>query len=125
MGTILLGYRPQKKVNVLLSVQPVHSLDVISQITGVRLQNPSSKCTLRVLKFILLILLQRFLFELLLGADANMRMVRRKVSSETSDPTLSPGWAYYCETTKYKDHLDSIGDQKDTVSTPFDSVLDG
>lgn len=69
--------------------------------------------------FLLLILHYRFLFELLLGADANMRLVRRKVSSEKADPTLSPGWAYYCESTKYKEHLDSIGDQKDTVSKHY------
>jgi hypothetical protein len=37
-------------------------------------------------------------------------MVHWKVSSENADPTLSPGWAYFCANTKYK------GDQKDTVS---------
>ena len=45
-----------------------------------------------------------------------MRMVRKKVSSEAADPTLNPGWAYYCETAKYKEHLDSVGDQRNTVS---------
>lgn len=58
----------------------------------------------------------RFLFQLLLGADANMKMVRRKVSSEVADPSLSHGWAYFVETTRYKEHLDSIGPQKETVS---------
>lgn len=64
----------------------------------------------------------RFLFQLLLGADANMRMVHRKVSSESSDPTLSPGWAYYVESKQYKEHLDYIGIQKDTVSNTPDST---
>jgi hypothetical protein len=32
-------------------------------------------------------------------------MVRKKVSSEEADPTLSPGYSYYCEVKKYNDHL--------------------
>jgi hypothetical protein len=32
-------------------------------------------------------------------------MVRKKVSSEENDPTLSPGWSYYCEVRKYMDYL--------------------
>lgn len=67
----------------------------------------------------------RWIFELLLGADANMRMVRKKVSSEVADPTLSPGWSYFCEVSKYMGHLETYGDQKETVrqSTFIQSVL--
>jgi hypothetical protein len=41
----------------------------------------------------------------MLGADANFRMVRKKVSSEEMDPSLSPGFSYFCEVTKYNEHL--------------------
>ena len=58
----------------------------------------------------------RFLFQLLLSADANMRLVCQKVSSEKADPMLSLCWVYYCEPMKYKEHLDLIDDQKDMVS---------
>jgi hypothetical protein len=58
----------------------------------------------------------RFLYSLLLGADANFRMVRKKVSSEEADPTLSPGWSYYCEVTKYNEHL-ATGVEKEEVRT--------
>lgn len=58
----------------------------------------------------------RFLFSLFLGNDANFRMVRKKVSSEAADPTLSKGWSYFCEVTKYREHLATYGDQKEVVS---------
>ena len=32
------------------------------------------------------------------------------------DPTLSPGWSYFVETTKYKEHLANYQEQKETVS---------
>lgn len=60
-----------------------------------------------------------FLFELLLAADANFRMVRKKVSSEAADPTLSAGWSYFCETTKYRAHLEKYGSQKEVVRIQF------
>jgi hypothetical protein len=58
----------------------------------------------------------RWLFGLFRGADANFRMVRKKVSSEEADPTLSPGWSYYCEVKKYNDHL-ATGVEEEVVST--------
>lgn len=51
-----------------------------------------------------------------LGNDANFRMVRKKVSSETADPTLSAGWSYFCEITKYHDIVAKAGEQKKEVS---------
>ena len=57
-----------------------------------------------------------WLFCLFLGADTNMRMVRKKVSSKDADPTLSPGWSFFVETTKYKEHLANYQEQKETVS---------
>ncbi|KAF7977625.1 hypothetical protein HWV62_3024 [Athelia sp. TMB] len=59
----------------------------------------------------------QYLFALFLGNDANFRMVRKKVSSEAADPTLSEGWSYFCETTKYREHLAKYGDQKEVHST--------
>jgi hypothetical protein len=41
-------------------------------------------------------------------------MVRKKVSSEENDPTLSPGWSYYCEVKKYNGHL-ATGVEKEEV----------
>ncbi|KAF7967079.1 hypothetical protein HWV62_35917 [Athelia sp. TMB] len=58
----------------------------------------------------------RFIYELFLAADANFRMVRRKVSSESANPTLSPGLSYFCEMSKYREHLAKYGDQKETHS---------
>lgn len=57
----------------------------------------------------------RWLFALFLGNDANFRMVRKKVSSEMADPTLSKGWSYFCEITKYREHVAKYGDQKEVV----------
>ncbi|KZP17622.1 hypothetical protein FIBSPDRAFT_957071 [Athelia psychrophila] len=59
----------------------------------------------------------RFIFELLLAADANFRMVRMKVSSEAADPTCSAGLSYFCEMSKYREHLAKYGDQKEIHST--------
>lgn len=53
-----------------------------------------------------------------------MRMVRKKVSSEDADPMLSLGWAYFVESTKYKQHLAKYQEQKETVSHyPFKFFL--
>jgi hypothetical protein len=43
-------------------------------------------------------------------------MVRKKVSSEENDPTLSPGWSYYCEVTKYMEYL-ATGVEREEVCT--------
>ncbi|KZP27030.1 hypothetical protein FIBSPDRAFT_731485, partial [Athelia psychrophila] len=58
----------------------------------------------------------RFVFGLFLAADANFRMVRRKVSSEAADPTFSAGFSYFCEISKYREHLAKFGDQKEIHS---------
>ncbi|KAF7972344.1 hypothetical protein HWV62_18114 [Athelia sp. TMB] len=59
----------------------------------------------------------RFLFGLFLAEDANFRMVRKKVSSEAADPTLSAGLSYFVEMSKYRQHLAGYGDQKEVHST--------
>jgi hypothetical protein len=43
-------------------------------------------------------------------------MVRKKVSSEAADPSLSHGWAIFSEVTKYYAHLAKYGDQPEEVS---------
>lgn len=58
----------------------------------------------------LLICSGRWIFALFTSEDANFRMVR-KVSNEQVDPSLSRGWAYLCEITKYYEHLAKYGDQ--------------
>lgn len=44
-------------------------------------------------------------------------MVRKKVSSEAADPTFSGGWSYFVEATKYREHIDKQGEQKEVVRT--------
>lgn len=67
----------------------------------------------------MLMLMCSWLFAFFQGGDANFRMIRLKVSSEMADPTLSPGWSYFVETTKYNEHLAKYGDQKDVVCNSF------
>jgi hypothetical protein len=43
-------------------------------------------------------------------------MVRKKVSSEIADPTINHGWQYFCEVTKYNNHLAKYGEQPEQVS---------
>ena len=60
-----------------------------------------------------------WIYRLFLCIDANMWVVRKKVSSKDANPTLSPGWSYFVENTKYKEHLAQYKDQKETVSCCF------
>ncbi|KAF7972615.1 hypothetical protein HWV62_17352, partial [Athelia sp. TMB] len=55
----------------------------------------------------------QFLFSLFLAEDANFRMVRKKVSSEAANPTMSAGLSYFVEISKYRAHLATYGDQKE------------
>jgi len=58
----------------------------------------------------------RWLYARIHANDANFRMVRKKVSSEAADPSLSHGWAIFSEVTKYYAHLAKYGDQPEEVS---------
>lgn len=49
-------------------------------------------------------------------------MIRKKVSSEDADPTLSPGYSYFVEQKKYSEHLAKYGEQKDVVSPILQSI---
>ncbi|KIM79183.1 hypothetical protein PILCRDRAFT_10597 [Piloderma croceum F 1598] len=50
------------------------------------------------------------------GHDSACSLQKKKVSSEEADPTLSPGWSYYTEVTKYNDHL-ATGVEEEVRST--------
>ncbi|KAJ6464570.1 hypothetical protein C8R45DRAFT_840433 [Mycena sanguinolenta] len=55
---------------------------------------------------------KRFLYALFLALDANFRLKRKDVSSETKDPGLGNGWAFFCEVTAYMKHVKENWDQK-------------
>jgi hypothetical protein len=62
---------------------------------------------------------QRWLYSLFLGLDANFKLVRKKISSEKADPSLSKGWSFFVEETKYKAFLaahEKIPTEKSTCS---------
>jgi len=52
--------------------------------------------------------LTRFLHTLFLALDANFRLKRRKVSTDTADPGLSKGWSYFVEETMFKSFLNQF-----------------
>ncbi|KAJ7120853.1 hypothetical protein C8R44DRAFT_920339, partial [Mycena epipterygia] len=60
---------------------------------------------------------KRFLYGLFLALDANFRMQRKDVSSETSDPDLGNGLAFFGEVTAYMAHLEKNWDQPQPKST--------
>ncbi|GBE83267.1 hypothetical protein SCP_0503150 [Sparassis crispa] len=48
---------------------------------------------------------QRWLYRLFIRLDANFHLKRKKVSSDTIDPGLNHGYAYFVEEKTYKDYL--------------------
>jgi hypothetical protein len=46
-----------------------------------------------------------WIYALFLAIDANFRLKRKIVSSNTTDPSLSRGWAYFVEEGAYKELL--------------------
>lgn len=119
--TTLLESPQQRKGNVQCYVPRAPSRAKTSKLIGRRRQRPYSTCSIPSLVFCCNTDYKyfRYLFALFLGNDANFRMVRKKVSSEEADPTLSAGWSYFCEMTKYREHLAKYGDQKEVVSHWF------
>ncbi|KAG1872264.1 hypothetical protein F4604DRAFT_1881048 [Suillus subluteus] len=51
----------------------------------------------------------KFLYALFLAIDANFRLVWRNVSSDTVDPGLNHGYAFFVKETSYKSFLNSHG----------------
>lgn len=60
-----------------------------------------------------LILNIRFLYFLLLCADACYRFKNRLRSSETKDPTLGPGWAFFNDHGPYLDFVKQYASQEE------------
>ncbi|KAJ6476812.1 hypothetical protein C8R45DRAFT_833720, partial [Mycena sanguinolenta] len=56
--------------------------------------------------------IKRFLHALFLAIDANFRLKRKDVSTETKDPGLGNGWAFFCEVKAYMRHVKENWDQK-------------
>ncbi|KAK7030015.1 hypothetical protein R3P38DRAFT_3314632 [Favolaschia claudopus] len=60
---------------------------------------------------------QRFLYALFLALDANFRMQRKDVSSETADANLGGGLAFFGEVTAYMDYLEKNWKEPQPKST--------
>ncbi|KAJ7830690.1 hypothetical protein B0H13DRAFT_2371831 [Mycena leptocephala] len=58
----------------------------------------------------------QFLYMLLLAVDANFRLKNCMRAHEINDPSLGPGWGYWVEPEKYKEHLSKYVHEKD-IST--------
>ncbi|KAJ7020502.1 hypothetical protein C8F04DRAFT_1274966 [Mycena alexandri] len=66
----------------------------------------------------------RFLYTLFIALDACFRLKRRLVSNELRDPDLGSGWAYMVETTKYREYLRGVTDQKEMNTCSGLAALD-
>jgi hypothetical protein len=67
-------------------------------------------------KLSLLSMYNRFLHALFIAIDGNFRLKRKLVSSETLDPGLCRGYAYFVEETAYKQYLESFLNEVEPVS---------
>ncbi|KAG1741398.1 hypothetical protein EDD22DRAFT_851693 [Suillus occidentalis] len=59
----------------------------------------------------------RWLYGLFLMIDANFHLVQKNVSSDSINPSLSKGWAYFVEEHGYKIFLQDVGKQPQEKST--------
>ncbi|TFK60790.1 hypothetical protein BDN72DRAFT_778956, partial [Pluteus cervinus] len=59
---------------------------------------------------------KRWIYRLFLAIDANFRLKRRAISSESADPSLNKGWAYFVEQEAYAEHLSVHASDKSTCS---------
>jgi hypothetical protein len=57
-----------------------------------------------------------FLYALYIALDANFRLQRRDVSSETKDPGFIRGWVFFSEVNRYMEHLEKNAGQTQEVS---------
>ncbi|KAJ7174245.1 hypothetical protein B0H12DRAFT_1246897 [Mycena haematopus] len=55
---------------------------------------------------------KQFLYALYLAMDANFRLKRKDVSTESKDPGLGKGWAFFCEVEAYMRHVKKHWDYK-------------
>ncbi|KAG2121984.1 hypothetical protein DEU56DRAFT_917982 [Suillus clintonianus] len=62
-------------------------------------------------------LFTRWKYALFVAIDANFRLKRKAVSSDTADPSLNAGWAYFVHEDSYKSYLaDRASDKQETFS---------
>lgn len=47
----------------------------------------------------------RWIYSVFLAIDANFRLKRRVISTDSKDPGLSNGWGYFVDERRYKDYL--------------------
>ncbi|KAG1796689.1 uncharacterized protein HD556DRAFT_1306879 [Suillus plorans] len=60
---------------------------------------------------------KQWLYAQYFAIDANFRLVRKNVSSDSVDPGLSKGWAYFVEETSFKLFLKDVGKVSQKKST--------
>ncbi|KAG2117119.1 uncharacterized protein F5147DRAFT_742928 [Suillus discolor] len=60
---------------------------------------------------------ERWLYALFLAIDANFRLKRRLVSTDSKDPGLSRGWGYFVKEGKYKAHINMSNEVVQEKST--------
>lgn len=61
-------------------------------------------------------MLYRWLYALFLAIDANFRLKRKLVSSDTTDPSLNRGTASFIEESAFKEYLQGYNVQEEIVS---------
>ncbi|KAJ7106101.1 hypothetical protein C8R43DRAFT_1140582 [Mycena crocata] len=67
---------------------------------------------------------QRHLYTLFLALDACFRLKRRLISSELRDPDLGSGWAFMCETMRFRSYLCGCTNQKEMETCSGLAALD-
>ena len=65
---------------------------------------------------LMMLLTDRYIYSQVCLEDANMRLSHKYVSSDTRDPGLGTGLAYFVADTPYKEHLKKYGCQSDVSS---------
>ncbi|KAJ3537962.1 hypothetical protein NMY22_g5368 [Coprinellus aureogranulatus] len=60
---------------------------------------------------------ERWLFAVFIAIDANFRLRRKDVSSDSVDPTLNAGRAYVVNEREFREHLEKHGSMEDDKST--------
>ncbi|KAH7906698.1 hypothetical protein BJ138DRAFT_1219360 [Hygrophoropsis aurantiaca] len=67
---------------------------------------------------------KQWLYGIFIAIDANFRLKRKAVSSDSVDPSLSRGWAYFVEEGAYKSYLrDRINDPQETSTCSGHSAV--
>lgn len=65
----------------------------------------------------------RWKYALFVAIDANFRLKRKAVSSDTADPSLNVGWGYFVRDSMYKSYLADHATEKQEVSKTILVIL--